>query len=229
MEKWLFGLDAWVIQDGNYPDFTRGQKAEFAIEFEPQGPIFSSPGPASSALDDVRWTTHESRSSVGLAGNGAWTVGTGPVYELVGSVAYRDADTWVLDFGISAYCSESPPAWMTKDAFVTLRGALAVDHFTYFESLARLEHYPELIYAWHLDRIGKQTAPWVEEAEGYSVRDEAQSAYYEIQETDAWADDGGHAEYVLECTLLETAPTRRSSTAAYYESSPVERDSGCGT
>lgn len=151
---------------------------------------------------------------MGLAGDGAWSIGHGPTYELVGSVAYLDADTWVLDFGLCAYCSESPAAWMTQDAFVTLRAALAIDQFTYFESLARLEGYPELIYGWRLERIGKQTAPWVEERVGSFVRDDAKSAYVEIQQTDAWADDGGHAEYVLECTLLEATPKGRSSTAA---------------
>jgi hypothetical protein len=215
METWLFGLASWVIQDGNYPDFSRGQLAEFAIESTPIGPISPSPGPASCALEDVQWTSREPTSSVGLTGDGAWAIGPGPIYDLVGSVAHREAETWVLDFGLRAYCSEDPPAWMTQDDFVMLRAALAVDPFTYFESLARLKGYPALIYRWRVNRIGRQTAPWVEEATGYFVRDDAMSAYVEIEETDAWGDDGGHAEYILECTLVEETSKRRSSTAAY--------------
>jgi hypothetical protein len=216
MEKWLFGLASWVIQDGNYPDFSRGQEAEFAIEFQPLGPIFSSPGPTSCALEAVRWTTHGADLSVGNAGgDGAWAIGPGPTYDLIGRVVLRDETSWVLDFGVCAYCAERAPAWVVQNGLVMLQAGLAVDHFTYFESLARLDEYPALIYEWKVERIGKQTAPWVEEQDRYFVRDDAKSAYVEIEATDAWADDGGHAEYILECTLLAEAPSRRSSTAAY--------------
>jgi hypothetical protein len=30
---WDIGLAAWIIQDGNYPDFEAGQTAEFAVVF----------------------------------------------------------------------------------------------------------------------------------------------------------------------------------------------------
>ncbi len=33
MELGPVGLDAWIIQDGNYGDFERGEVAEFALEF----------------------------------------------------------------------------------------------------------------------------------------------------------------------------------------------------
>ena len=32
-DEWLIGLSAWIIQDGNYGDFSVGQRAEFALEF----------------------------------------------------------------------------------------------------------------------------------------------------------------------------------------------------
>jgi hypothetical protein len=32
MDRLLVGLDAWIIQDGNYPDLRQGQQAEFALE-----------------------------------------------------------------------------------------------------------------------------------------------------------------------------------------------------
>jgi hypothetical protein len=91
-------------------DFTRSQLAEFAVEFQPVGPISPAPGPASCSLEAVRWSDRESASSVGLDGNGAWGMGPDPAYELVGSVVYEDANTWVDDFGLCAYCSERPPA-----------------------------------------------------------------------------------------------------------------------
>ena len=33
MDEWLIHLSGWIIQDWNYPDFSRGQKAEFAVEY----------------------------------------------------------------------------------------------------------------------------------------------------------------------------------------------------
>jgi hypothetical protein len=33
VERWSLGLDAWIVQDGNYPDLESGQQAEFAVEF----------------------------------------------------------------------------------------------------------------------------------------------------------------------------------------------------
>jgi hypothetical protein len=33
MKGWSIGIEAWVIEDGNYPDFQSGTIAEFAVEF----------------------------------------------------------------------------------------------------------------------------------------------------------------------------------------------------
>ena len=35
--SWMIGLDSWVIQDGNYPDFETGQRTDFALEFASRG------------------------------------------------------------------------------------------------------------------------------------------------------------------------------------------------
>jgi len=71
---------------------------------------------------------------------------------------------------------------------------------------------PPLIYTWHINRIGIETAPFIEtlDARGTRtmVRDEAKSAYRDIPETDAWKDDNGDGEYVLECTLADI-PAKR--------------------
>jgi hypothetical protein len=31
--EWNIGLSAWIVQDGNYPDFVVGEFVEFAVEF----------------------------------------------------------------------------------------------------------------------------------------------------------------------------------------------------
>lgn len=33
MTDWALWIAAWVIQDGNYPNFVRGQRLEVAVEF----------------------------------------------------------------------------------------------------------------------------------------------------------------------------------------------------
>jgi hypothetical protein len=35
-----------------------------------------------------------------------------------------------------------------------------------------------------------------------------QRAEFEIEQTDAWKDDSGHGEYVVECTLMDVPPKR---------------------
>jgi hypothetical protein len=35
--SWLVGLDSWIVQDGNYPDFVTGQRTDFALEFASRG------------------------------------------------------------------------------------------------------------------------------------------------------------------------------------------------
>lgn len=44
--RWLIGMSAWVIQDGNYADFSVGQRAEFAIEFYAAEQLRAGAGPA---------------------------------------------------------------------------------------------------------------------------------------------------------------------------------------
>jgi hypothetical protein len=71
---------------------------------------------------------------------------------------------------------------------------------------------PPLIYSWHINKIGMETAPFVETVDARGtpmmVRDEAKSAFQEIEQTDAWKDDSGHGEYVFECTLMDVPPKR---------------------
>jgi hypothetical protein len=71
---------------------------------------------------------------------------------------------------------------------------------------------PALIYNWHINKIGIQSAPFIETLDKRGtrimVRDESKSAFHEIQQADAWKDDNGHGEYVLECALMDV-PAKR--------------------
>ena len=76
MTRWYFGLDPKAIQDGHYPDFFRGQQAEFPVE-------------ASSAS----WKAAE------LSVPSAQRV-DGCQYDVVALVVAVEPAGWVLDCGI---------------------------------------------------------------------------------------------------------------------------------
>jgi hypothetical protein len=69
-----------------------------------------------------------------------------------------------------------------------------------------------LIYDWTIDAITMQTAPFVESrnerGQRVFTRDESKSAFKKVQQTNAWDDDDGHAEYVLHCQLHDRPPRR---------------------
>lgn len=189
MEPWHLSIAAWIIQDGNYPDFTRGQRAEFAVEFYAPEDLARRPGGA-------RRAKHESAG---------W-------YSIEATVAAVATNAWVLDCGLLAYVDKPAPGGIAVGDGVVGRVLLSVDHYFYFEVLVNQPEVPDMIYTWDLLRIQRETAPYVlSEAQTY-VRDEAQRNLVEIDATDAWEDDDGHAEYVFDCLRVDVAPKRTSVT-----------------
>ncbi len=69
-----------------------------------------------------------------------------------------------------------------------------------------------MIHTWHIQKIGLETAPFIESVDARGtrimVRDETKSAFQEIQQTDAWKDDDSHGDYVLNCTLMDVPPKK---------------------
>src|SRR5690242_7534975 len=95
---WSVGLAAWVIQDGNYDDFSVGDRAEFAVEFY-------APEEPKSATDQLLRAEH---------------FGEGQ-YEVIARVAHVDERGWVLDFGIKAYRNAAPPRGVCTGDIVQTR------------------------------------------------------------------------------------------------------------
>src|SRR5256885_14133137 len=83
--EWEIGLSSWIIQDGNYPDFTVGQHAEFALEFYSQ---------------TYRKSDLQAKSAKGLGA---------AKYDIIGELIYLTSEVWVLDFGICAFQESKPP------------------------------------------------------------------------------------------------------------------------
>lgn len=178
MDSLNIGLDSWIIQDGNYPDFVTGQKTQFALEFYPHSLNMSE-----SKTPSV---THLKASR----------------YQVCAQVAYVGDRVWVLDMGFLAYQHTQPPEYARKGRWVEGEVYIGIDPFMYFENLKNLRGMPDLTYNFRVEQILLETTPWLKEQEIF-VRDEQNESYKEIAETDAWNDDGGHAGYILKCVFID--------------------------
>jgi len=186
----IVDLSSWIICDGNYPDFERGQQASFALEFYPAENLqISDLGtpPSINLISDSSWSAH---------------------YNAAGKVVHAAEDWWVVDFGLLAFREEKSTArkFQLGDC---VRGEISfgIDPFFYFERLARQDGAPALIYDWTITKIEMQTAPFIETKPKYFERDGRLLGWREIGKTDAWHDDDGRADYLLHCR--RTAGPRR--------------------
>jgi hypothetical protein len=197
---WNIGLSAWIIQDGNYSDFMAGQTVEFAVEFH-----------------------RDSSTDIGTSGEETSANCTSDAtYDVVGECVLQSDDLTVLDIGILVYCErDSSPILYQKGRRFRASLYLGVDPFFYFERLAQFPDVPALVYSWRIESIFRQTAPFIESIDDSGgihgrkilVRDETKSAWEQVSKTDAWTDDGGHAEYLLHCELLPVPRKHTSATA----------------
>ena len=106
---------------------------------------------------------------------------------------------------------------MSVGKFVNAEIYLGIDPFFYFERLNALSGMRPLIYSWKINSIRQQTAPFVEtrklSGQKILVRDETKLGYKILDKTDAWKDDEGHGEYILNCVRFDVAPKFTSVTA----------------
>jgi hypothetical protein len=171
------GLAAWIIQDGNYSEFTVGQEAKFALEFYPHSLSTAQPG-------TLRF------EAIGPA-----------LYSIYGRVDFVHKETWVIDFGLLAYEETKPPDKVTFQSWIRANIYLGIDPFPYFERLQGLPGMPVLTYRWLIKRIQLETTPWIV-TPSQTIRDTTKTSFREVEKTDAWYDDGGHANYIFDCEYL---------------------------
>jgi hypothetical protein len=188
-ELFVVELSSWIIQDGNYGEFARGDQAAFALEFY--------------ASHELVTFEPEGTPMPSLINAGA------PLYKASGQVVHVADDWWAIDVGIAIFREETPPYSVRPGSWI--RGAVhvGIDPFFYFERLAVQPDAPALIYDWTIEKIEMQTAPWIEVRPRLMERDPERLGWKEIDRTDAWKDDGGHAQYLLHCKRLPT-PARRT-------------------
>jgi hypothetical protein len=193
MEIWNIGLASWIIQDGNYPDFAKGQVAEFALQFSIVEGEFSQAG-----LGDVH--------SCHLYGSS---------YHVNAKVVYVDQDLWILDFGLLAY-GTNPPEGITVGMTISANILLEIDYYLYFESLSKNDNIPPLIYSWTVEQIllgtkeecGDSGRAGYSSWKGTKQVSPVETSYIDLSNTDAWNDDHGYAEYLLLVKRMDIAGKR---------------------
>jgi hypothetical protein len=193
---WNIGLAAWIIQDGNYPDFVAGETAEFAIEYH------RPPGTVVEVCElDV---------SAKLVSDNSYSVVAERVWTKDGII--------LLDIGIFVYRqSKAQPATPEPHKRFKTEINLAVDPFHYFEAIGKGHETLPLVYTWRINSVLRQTAPFIETISKYGgklrTRDQSKLGYEKIPKTDAWHDDDGNGSYILQCDLLPVPLKRDSATA----------------
>jgi len=117
---------------------------------------------------------------------------------------------WVIDFGIRAYREDAMPEGVEAGMFVIGEVELGIDYYAYMEFLHKQPAIPALMYTWRIDRSSQLSAPFIPTMTPWGTpaqaRDMSRASYQDIDRTQAWEDDDGHAEYILHCTLVDPEP-----------------------
>lgn len=172
-------LDSWIVQDGNYDDFAVGDQRRFAVEFFDLG----------LARTAARGRTLER--------------GSNDTYHAVAEVLWTSDEAWVIDCGLRVFRNARPPEGIGVGDWIEGTVALGIDPFFYKEELSQLHGFPSLTYTWNISGIQREDTPWLVErndrgAEVYS-RDKKNESWISVEQTDAWGDDFGRANYLLHC------------------------------
>ena len=177
----MIGLDSWIVQDGNYPDFEVGGRDAFGVEAFP---------------DDLRRADVQAPSAVTVEGSR---------YALSGRVSFVHAEAWVIDVGISCYGNRGLPAGVAAGDGIAGEAYLGIEGPGVYDE-AFFRNAPPLRYSWRIDRIRLETTPWVEVGPQTLARDKSRVGYRDVERTNAWEDDEGRAHYLLECVVVGGTP-----------------------
>ena len=130
----------------------------------------------------------------------------GAEYQVRAQVVHVASNAWVIYFGAPAFQDAAPPAWVENGGCITGRIYVGIDPFFYFEGLKDVTGMPNLFRDWQVRKILLETTPWKETITltggKLVVRENSVPTFVEVQHTNAWSDDGGHAHYILECELI---------------------------
>lgn len=176
------GLSSWILADGNYEDFERGDKVAFALEFY-----------APAGLSVVKPESGETISLENTYTN---------YYRITGKVVHLREDWWVIDAGVLMYRKERPPRNAEHGCQVSGEIYLGIDPFFYRDDLSRNYDSPGLIYDWEIMGIRVLTAPLIERSPGVVVGHPKDSGVGIADTRDR------RGEFVLHCKRLDGPPQR---------------------
>ena len=181
----LVGIDSWIIQDGNYPDFQVGEQYRTAFEFyQPQLSPVPSGCPSLTPL-------------------------TNEFYVVSAAVAFASPDLFVIDAGVKLFTETPPTSPYPVGTFLSGSVGIGIDPFDYFEGVLENPHWPNLFYTWRLKEIRLITTPWVVSRDDHDVptarRPPGPYTFRTIDRTDAQHDSDGNAGYVFLCHDIRLA------------------------
>jgi hypothetical protein len=95
----IVGLSSWIIQDGNYGEFKRGDQPAFALEFSaPSALSVIEGGGQTASLDHLH----------------------GGTYRIAGKVVHvLDIEWWAIDVGVLMYQEGRPPSDAEEGSWIT--------------------------------------------------------------------------------------------------------------
>ena len=150
-EIFTLHINSWVIEDGNYDEFSVGQVLEVPLE---------------PWIQSARVEVVPGHRGIWDHGNGHHTV-AGTVVAIAGG-SLAESRAWTLDTGIFL-CREEPPpysfdsgtsaaTWQVGD-FVKAEVDLAFPQPYPCEGLCKLEGMPPTVYRWRVEAIDLDTTP----------------------------------------------------------------------
>ena len=188
-------MSSWIIADGNYTHFKRGDRANFALAFSPANSPFGIPPDWPSI--NAPGADHASMRHI----EGSEYLVTAKVTNVL-----EDDSWWVIDAGVLMYRHGKPPNGIRPGCWVTGNFYVGVDPFDYFERLSRYHAAPGLIYDWDVTKIELETTPVIESGP-MRMRDRARRGWREVDDTKART-GGPVDEFVLHCARLDNPPRR---------------------
>jgi len=183
------GVDCWIIRDGNYANFIRGQSISFALEFFAPHKLIEVAPADTPYLNNSYGAYHEA---------------SGPIVHLMDN-------WWAVNFGIKLFRHGKPPTWAKIGSWVQGFVYVGVDPFYYSKEFSLASNAIPLIYNWRVEKIQRDVTP-MNDQENIHIYDRSLRTWIEVDATDAWA-DGLSASYLLQCALLSKSEQRRITTS----------------
>jgi hypothetical protein len=189
--EFVIGLASWVLQDGNYSNFTTGETRRFALEMGSIENLQSAQSVGSFRID-------------GPDNDGR--------YDVVGQIVHEGT---VVDFGEVRATTPYQMDHIKRPrvgAWLEGRICLGVDPFFYFEEMVRQDGMVPAIYAWRIDKIELNVSPMElvprDDPRAFDRVKVGPTQWRLIDKTRMFKDEDDHVfgGYRLHCTLLPDPP-----------------------